>query len=169
MKAGRQTRDQQGVCWEKTHPDTKHRIWIKNRADRGLLISMMEQQKQICSAQVKLFCKAGETEASEAARIRAAAALIKLGEMYVARELPLDELYARRDIIFSELGVVGGKCGPKTTAAMEEDDPVEATTKTTKPLTNRIRSKTKQTPSSPPPTSLEMGNSSERTPRARRA
>ena len=170
MKAGRQTRDQQGVYWEKTHPDTKHRIWIKNRADRGLLISMMEQQKQICSAQVKLFCKAGETEASEAARIRAAAVLIKLGEMYVAREVSLDELYARRDIIFSELGVVGGKRGRKTTAAVEEDDPVDDTTKTeeasssTKPLTNRIRSKTKQTPSLPALTATERDSSSETTP-----
>jgi len=109
MKVGRQTSADAATHWEEVHPETHHRIVIKNRADRGLLIAMMEQQQQICSVQVKLFTKAGEDESSEKARGRAAAVLIRIGEMYVSGNLASDELYAMRDTIYAEMGISGGR------------------------------------------------------------
>jgi hypothetical protein len=177
MKAGRQTSADAATYWEEVHPETHHRIVIKNRADRGLLITMMEQQQQICSVQVKLFTKAGEDESSEKARGRAAAVLIRIGEMYVSGKLASDELYAMRDTIYAEMGISGGRrnISKKPAAVVEcrlvegQAPPRRALGKATYPLPRslrrRLRSKSHQpyiSKASPTALSREAGSSPSR-------
>ncbi len=50
---GKRRSDPTEVVWSGEHGVTHHRLAVKRRADRGLLMSIYEQDAQVCSVKVE--------------------------------------------------------------------------------------------------------------------
>jgi hypothetical protein len=102
---------------EYRHKATTHKIVVDKRADRGLLMSVWEQGKQILQIPVKRF---GD-ETTEAAQDAAFSLMDKIAQQYANDEVPRTELYKLRDLEMKKFAVDAH--GPRTTAMAKQAKP----------------------------------------------
>ena len=58
--------------------------WSKKRADRGMLVSMQEQERQLAQVRINWFGETGADLEGDAATARAAAFMVSLAKDYCA-------------------------------------------------------------------------------------
>ena len=54
------------VLWEAEHEITHHKIWMAQRVDRRLLLSVYEQSRQICQVRLDVFGESWEAASGSA-------------------------------------------------------------------------------------------------------
>ena len=90
--------------WVGEHSVTHHRLVVKRRPDRGLLMSLYEQTAQICQVRVSRLDPGGEeTEDGEA---KAGEVMMAIGKRFEANELQRGELYDALDVSLDSIGVI---------------------------------------------------------------
>ena len=132
--------------WNGEHVVTHHTLVVKTRVDRGVLISLFEQQKQILQTPIdwlepsawreenKRMLEESDTrkENSPEATAKVVAIMIEIGKNYAANTTAKDDLYKEREIALGMLGArkVNAKAKAKakaaTTAAVEMETKAEA-------------------------------------------
>ena len=103
------TRSGEGVLWEATHKETNHRVYIKQRVDRKLLMSLYEQgDNQRLSVNMDVW---GEIEdhhkqlPSTSSIVTMATEFLKIfGEKFARDEYKVSELREKRDALMKKLG-----------------------------------------------------------------
>jgi hypothetical protein len=90
-----------GRLWLQEHSGTKHKIYIEQRVDRKLLLSLYEQSKQRLQVRVDAF---GQVEdqtkqlpKDHPALVKALAFMIDIGWKFVNGEIPISDLKRHRD------------------------------------------------------------------------
>ena len=117
-----------GDLWCETHCESKHKLTVKQRVDRCLLLSLYEQQQQILQLRLNLFGKV-EDEAKQLPKEhptlqKALSLLIPLATKYAKNEIKKQDLKTLRD---SEMkNIVPSPClkRPAASQAKEEDEVV---------------------------------------------
>ena len=108
------------VLWSGQHSESNNNLRVKERPDRGLLISLMEQANQVCQVHVDLFenddwrkVNRPGTQQSEGhfdvpntdtARAKAGEFMVEIAEKYAAGEIEKANLYKHRDEQLRALG-----------------------------------------------------------------
>ena len=106
------------------HCITHHRITVRRRPDKGLLISLYDQEKHACTTKVELWAtESDEDKEAECVVQRAASFMCALAVEYVANKLDADTIYAARDERMKALGLLTRSPGlrKKPCGATRED------------------------------------------------
>ena len=106
------------VVWSGEHGVTHHKLTVKRRADRGLLMSLYEQEAQVCSVKVEWVGQKHtplEPE-SKVAEDKAGEMMTIVAKEYAANKLETDMLYKRRDELLEQANICKRKFTPKQIA-----------------------------------------------------
>lgn len=97
--------------WSGEHITTKHALKIRTRADRGLLISLYEQGRQVCQVDVKKW----DPAEGEVGTARAIEFMLPIATKYMNDLVERSALYALRDeLLKAEFPTrAAGKAAPK--------------------------------------------------------
>ena len=91
------------TLWEQEMKGTKHKIWLKQRTDRHLLLSLYEQEKQIAQTSVAIFGEVilkdgcNHLPPEDPAIVAALSVMKPLGIMYANGEIQRTELKTIKD------------------------------------------------------------------------
>lgn len=94
--------------WEGEHIETHHRLIVRKRPDRGLLISLYEQSAQVAQVKVSSF---GDDE-DPAAIETATNLMVKLAKMYSSGDIAKGDLLTKRDELLVTFGGSGRRRRP---------------------------------------------------------
>jgi hypothetical protein len=90
-----------GRLWSQEHTSTKHRIYIEQRVDRKLLLSLYEQSKQRLQVRVDSFGQVADQTKQlpkdHPALVKALAFMVDIGTMFANGEIGLGDLKRHRD------------------------------------------------------------------------
>lgn len=88
------------VIWEGEHHLSHHKLSVRRRNDRALLVSLFEQGGQVCQVRVDRF---GDESAESLAK--AGALMTRVAQAYACGDIEKDELLARRDQEAVKVGI----------------------------------------------------------------
>ena len=98
-----------GEIWSGMRADTKHRVTIRQRTDRVLLVSIYDQNRQICQVRADWWCPTLTENTmipnDHEAIVGAKSLLIPIAEKYCRMEISKDEIMAERDARLKEKGL----------------------------------------------------------------
>ena len=101
--------------WEGQHRSSKNRLYVSNRADRHLLMSLYEQSRQIAQIRVDRFGDENEQNIKKACDM-----MTKLGKMYAEEQVSRAGLHTKRDELAVEFGAGPVKRVAKKPACKEQ-------------------------------------------------
>ena len=123
------------ILWSGQHSESQNKLRVKERPDRGLLISLFEQANQACQVHVDLFesdtwrkeNRPGTQQNpdhfkvpnSEAAKLKAVDFMIELANSYANAEVEKAKLYDHRDERLTALGLKKASRGKAPEAKMK--------------------------------------------------
>ena len=120
-----------GELWSATHCVTKHKVTIRQRVDRGLLLSIYEQQRQIVQVKMTMFGPvANEHEQlpkGDSTLTAAMQVMTVLADKFVKDELKKGELKEARDAALKGLDLKAKRPTMKRPAAALASECEEAT------------------------------------------
>ena len=108
--------------WSGEHKTTHHTLLVKPRCDRGLLMSLYEQDRQVLQVHVDRFAKQDEEEEGPEARKRAGEFMSKIAIDYSEGKCEREQFAKLRDEELKKLGIDG-----RRTKRKEADKNNEAT------------------------------------------
>ena len=116
------------VMFEAEHAQTRHKLTVKERTDRGQLVSLFEQGAQVCQFKVTSF---GPDDKDPATLKAATDAMITIAKRYASNEIDKSQLYIARNEILANLEK------KKTATAKTARSKATAKSKTTAKATRR--------------------------------
>ncbi len=126
---GRKSKCDPTVLWSGSHCVSHHKLTIRTRPDRSMLVVLFEQQKMILGVRTHLFCGEGEKPESEGPIAKAFEIIKQVADQYSNNLIQAEKLYHTRDEILMQKGIsvrqVGQKAMKRPAAASVEKDPVE--------------------------------------------
>ena len=102
-------REGRDVLWESEHKTTFHRLYLAQRVDRNLLLSLYEQKGQILQLRLNLCGyiqdEHKQVEINHPALVFGLKIMIKLSEKYARDEISKDDLKNARTVELQNLGI----------------------------------------------------------------